>query len=61
MSDVYNPSFEDAAFRREVANAVGVGFEVPERLGMRECERLTQPEDRVLLGITVGATRELSH
>jgi hypothetical protein len=36
MSDVYDGNFEDAAFRREVANAVGVGFEVPERLGMKE-------------------------
>ncbi|HLW81150.1 MAG TPA: tyrosine-type recombinase/integrase [Candidatus Acidoferrales bacterium] len=60
MSDVYDRSFEDAAFRREVANAVGVGFEVPERLGMKERKQLTQPEDRALMGVRVEATRVLS-
>lgn len=29
MSDLYDKIKEDVAFRKEVANACGVGFEVP--------------------------------
>ncbi len=32
MSDLYDKIKEDVAFRKEVANACGVGFEVPATL-----------------------------
>lgn len=42
MSDVYDRSFEDAPFRQAVANKVGVGFEVPVTLAVRQSKPKAQ-------------------
>ncbi len=51
MSDVYDRSFEDAAFRRDVANAVGVGFEVPEKLNVKGHVTRPEQQERALSGV----------
>lgn len=51
MSDVYDRSFEDAEFRQDVANKVGVGFEVPATLVVRQPKPKAQtPLNRALSG-----------
>ena len=35
MSDLYDKSSEDLAYRRDVARAIGVGFELPKGLAAK--------------------------
>jgi integrase len=45
MSDLYDKSSEDLTYRRDVAKAMGVGFELPKTLAAR-------PSQRALSGVT---------
>jgi len=58
MSDLYDRSFEDATFRRDVANKVGVGFLIPESLAARQPKSTApaQPKEQewALTGVDGG-------
>jgi integrase len=60
MSDHYDRSFEDGTFRSDVANSVGVGFEVPERLNAKDPGTQPKQEEQALLDVTSEVASEVS-
>lgn len=64
MTDLYDRSFEDVSFRRDVARESGTGFKVPETLNAKQAEprasHQPEQENRALTDVTADAVGALS-
>jgi hypothetical protein len=59
MSDTYDRVREDVVFRKEVAQSMGTGFEVPKTLAPKPV-KTKKPVSEILVSGVIGRQRELA-